>query len=115
MIDIERAESFSPFRVWARGGQAPLRAQAIFLPDRVRRGAPRRVRLCHSHQPKSRISLPSAFPCRPGGAAEGQGDLQGGARAGRAVQGDPATERLDPVFEPGQARTAAEVRAAAST
>jgi hypothetical protein len=31
MIDIERAERFSPFRVWARGGQAPLRAQAVFL------------------------------------------------------------------------------------
>ena len=31
MIDIDGAESFSPFRVWARGGQAPLRAQAIFL------------------------------------------------------------------------------------
>ena len=29
MIDIDRAERFSPFRVWARGGQAPLRAQAI--------------------------------------------------------------------------------------
>jgi hypothetical protein len=28
MIDIDRAEGFSPFRVWARGGQAPLRAQA---------------------------------------------------------------------------------------
>ena len=29
MIDIDGAESFSPFRVWARGGQAPLRAQAM--------------------------------------------------------------------------------------
>jgi hypothetical protein len=29
MIDIDRAEMFSPFRVWARGGQAPLRAQAL--------------------------------------------------------------------------------------
>jgi len=32
MIDIDRAEMFSPFRVWARGGQAPLRAQANLLP-----------------------------------------------------------------------------------
>ena len=32
MIDIDRAEGFSPFRVWARGGQAPLRAQATLPP-----------------------------------------------------------------------------------
>ena len=31
MIDIDRAEMFSPFRIWARGGQAPLRAQAPLL------------------------------------------------------------------------------------
>ena len=35
MIDIDRAETFSPFRVWARGGQAPLRAQAILPANRV--------------------------------------------------------------------------------
>jgi hypothetical protein len=33
MIDIDGAEGFSPFLVWARGGQAPLRAQATSLPD----------------------------------------------------------------------------------
>jgi hypothetical protein len=33
MIDIVRAEMFSPFRVWARGGQAPLRAQAILAEE----------------------------------------------------------------------------------
>jgi hypothetical protein len=31
MIDIDGAERFSPLHVWARGGQAPLRAQATFL------------------------------------------------------------------------------------
>jgi hypothetical protein len=31
MIDIDRVEGFSPFHVWARGGQAPLRAQATLL------------------------------------------------------------------------------------
>jgi hypothetical protein len=32
MMDFERDEYSSAFRVWARGGQAPLRAQSqIFL------------------------------------------------------------------------------------
>ena len=35
MIDIDRAEGFSPFRVWARGGQAPLRAQATLAAGRA--------------------------------------------------------------------------------
>jgi hypothetical protein len=41
-----------------------------------------------------------SFPCRPAGVAKGQGDVQGGACAGQAAEGDPATERLDPVLEP---------------
>jgi hypothetical protein len=32
MIVIERAGINSPFPVWARGGQAPLRAQTVVMP-----------------------------------------------------------------------------------
>jgi hypothetical protein len=42
-----------------------------------------------------KVQLSHAAPL---GAAEGQGDVQGGACAGQAVEGDPATERLDPVL-----------------
>ncbi len=49
MIVIDRAEGFSPFRVWARGGQAPLRAQATLAAGtavliRGRRGGGRAAR-----------------------------------------------------------------------
>ena len=46
---------------------------------------------------------------------EGQGDLQGGARPGRAVQPEVAAERLGPVPEPDQAGAVADVRAATET
>ena len=45
----------------------------------------------------------SGWQPRPAGVVEGQGDLQGGACAGRAVQLESAAERLGPVPEPDQA------------
>ena len=39
--------------------------------------------------------------------------MHGGTRPGRAVQPDPAAERLHPVLDPRQARAAGEVRPAA--
>jgi hypothetical protein len=53
-----------------------------------------------------------SFPMPPRWAAKGQGDVQGDACAGQAVEGDPATERLDPVLEPKPGPTMTEVRAA---
>ena len=47
------------------------------------------------------------------GGSEREGDLHGGARAGRAVQREAAAEGLDAVLEPDQARAVAKVRAAA--
>ncbi len=41
MIDRDRAERSLALSVWARGGQAPLRAQAIpFTPSRCSLGFP---------------------------------------------------------------------------
>src|ERR1700683_5149418 len=37
MIDIDGAEGFSPFLVWARGGHPPLRAQATSLGRQITR------------------------------------------------------------------------------
>src|SRR5690349_22168132 len=44
---------------------------------------------------------------------EGECHFQGGAYTGGALQGDPAAERFDPVFESDKARAAGEVGAAA--
>jgi hypothetical protein len=50
---------------------------------------------------------------RPAGVAEGQGDVQGGAGSGPAVDLEVAAECFGPVLEPGQAGAVGEVRAAA--
>ena len=54
--------------------------------------------------------LSSSLRCR--GVVDRQDDLHDGTRPGRAVQPDPAAERLDPILEPDQARAVAEIRAA---